>query len=393
MQAAASGRPAPAERADGRGVGHHAERVEPQLRDDVHALRHQVRRPHGQRAAEAGVRPALAEHPQPEPHDASLGGQPELGELHLPAPLHREHRLAARLGPLDRPAQLHGRQGDRGVVGEDPGLAAEGAADVRRHDPDLVLLQAEGVGQQVARQVRVLGGHVRRHGTRLAGRVRRRLDQDGVALDRGDRDPLVDHPDADHDVGARERVGAVLVVPAGCHVGAEALELEGRVVGHRRLDVGDHRQVVVVDVDQLGRVDGLGPGLGDDEGDRVAHEADLADGERGPRHLVVHVGERLQGAAAEVLGGVDGQHARRLRGLGRVETRDRGVCEGAAHEDRVPDTVHAAVVDEGPGADEELPVLDPSYLCSQQRSRHGRSLRPNRRAPPRWVRSAVGAPL
>ena len=104
----------------------------------------------------------------------------------------------------------------------------------------------------------------------VAGSTRMALPSIGAVAMR-----LVDHPGADDDVGALERVGAVLVAPACCHVGAEALELEGRVVGHRRLDIGDHRQVVVVDVDQLGRVDGQGP-VGDDEGDRAAHEADPA---------------------------------------------------------------------------------------------------------------------
>ena len=106
---------------------------------------------------------------------------------------------------------------------------------------------------------------------------------------------------------------------------AEALELQGCVVGHRRLDVGDDRQVVVVDVDQLGRVDGLGAGLGDDQGDRVADEPDLVVGQRPARALVVDVRERLQAAGPEVLGRVDGQHARGLLGLGRVDRAERGV--------------------------------------------------------------------
>ena len=152
------GPPGAAERTDGSGVGHHAERVEPQLGHVVHALGHQVRRADGQRAPEAGVRPALAEHPQPQADDASLGGQAELGELHLPAALHREHRLAAGLGPLDRTAEADRREGDRGVVGADAGLAAEGPAHVRGDHPDVVVGPAQGVGEEVAGHVRVLRG-------------------------------------------------------------------------------------------------------------------------------------------------------------------------------------------------------------------------------------------
>ena len=83
MQAAASGRPAPRNAPTGAVLVITRERVEAQLGDVVDALGHQVRRPDGQRAAEAGVRPALAEHPQPQPDDPALGGQPELGVLHL----------------------------------------------------------------------------------------------------------------------------------------------------------------------------------------------------------------------------------------------------------------------------------------------------------------------
>ena len=66
MQAAASGRPAPRKAPTGAVLVITPTRVEPQLGDVVDALRHQVRRPDGQRAAEAGVRPALAEHAQPQ---------------------------------------------------------------------------------------------------------------------------------------------------------------------------------------------------------------------------------------------------------------------------------------------------------------------------------------
>ena len=60
----------------------------------------------------------------------------------------------------------------------------------------------------------------------------------------------------------------------GGDVAADRLELQRGVVGERVLHVGDDRQVVVVDVDQLGGVHRLGAGLGDHEGDRVADVAD-----------------------------------------------------------------------------------------------------------------------
>ena len=124
--------------------------------------------------------------------------QPELAELHLAAALHREHRLAAGLAPGDRAAEVAGRGDDRGVAVADAGLAAERAADVGDHDLDVGLVEPGVLRHQVARQVRVLGGEVQDHPVAL------RLDEDRVALDRGDGDALVLHPQPDHDVGAVE---------------------------------------------------------------------------------------------------------------------------------------------------------------------------------------------
>ena len=63
-------------------------------------------------------------------------------------------------------------------------------------------------------------------------------------------------------------------------VAADRLELQRRAVGERLLHVDDQRAGVVVDVDELGGVDRLGPGLGDHEGDRVADVPHLVDGQR-----------------------------------------------------------------------------------------------------------------
>ncbi len=274
-----------------------------------------------------------------------------------------------------------------------PALPPKAPPTSRGDHPDVVVGPAQGVGEQVAGHVRVLrgdpGGDLVALVTPVAG-----LHEDGVALDGRGGDALVDHPGADDVVGRLERVGAVLVVAPGGDVRAETLELQGSVVGYRRLDVGDDGQVVVVDVDQLGRVDGLRAGLRDHQGDRVAHEPHLLVGERPTGALLVDVRERLQAAGPEVLGRVDGQHARGPLGLGRVDRADRGVRERAAHEHRVPDALHPVVVDEGSAAHEQLAVLDPTYLCPQQRSRHVRSLRPDRRHSPRgrWCRPGRPVP-
>ena len=292
------------------------------------------------------------------------------------------------------------------MVGADAGLAPERPADVGRDDADVVLGETEGVGEQVARVVGVLRGDPGGHAP-VTVTVSGGLDQDGVALDRRDRDALVDHPHPDDVVGCPERVGTVLVAAADGNIGAEVLELQGSAVCDRGLDVGHDREVVVVDVDQLDRVDRLGPGLGEDQGDGVADEAHLVEGQGATRALLVDVGERLERAAAQVLGGVDGQHAGSLLGLRGVDAQEGGVGERAAHEHRVHDGLAAAaravrlpVVDEGALADEQLAVLDAANLRPQQRrtrSRHGAhpsdvAEEPSATATAPWP-ITVGAPL
>ncbi len=247
---------------------------------------------------------------------------------------------------------------------------------MRSDHADVGGVDADGLGEQVTGHVGVLGGDPCLHA------VGGGPDQDRVALDRRGRDALVDHPDAGHVVGVVEHVGGVLGRALGRDVGADRLELQRRVVGEGLLDVGDGRQVVVVDVDQLGGIHRLGAGLGDDEGDGVADVADLVDREgRAPR-LVVDVGEAREGLTAQVVGGVDGQHPRRSGRLGRVDPGDPGVPERAAHEDRVGHALVLEVVHERALPEQQLEVLDTADFGSKDRSRHVTSLRRNRRPSP-----------
>ena len=360
----------PAERADGSGVGHHGDRVETQARDDVGTLRHHVRRSDRKRATEAGVRPALTEDPHPQAGDGAVRGEAELDVLHLATAMHREHRLAPGLGPLHGMAEPAGGERDRCVVGPGAGLAAEGPADVGRDDADVGGVDADRLGEQVTRHVGVLGGDPGLHP------VGGGTDQDRVALDRGRGDALVDHPHAGHMVGVDEDVRGILGCALGRDVGADGLELQGGVVGERLLDVGHRRQVVVVDIDQLGGVHRLGPGLGDDEDDRVTDVADLVDGEGCSARLVVDVGETRERLAAEVVGGVDGEHARRGRRLGGVDAGDPGVCERAADEDGVGDAAALEVVHERALTEQELEVFDTADFGSKDRSGHTRQPTP-----------------
>jgi hypothetical protein len=272
--------------------------------------------------------------------------------------------------PASAPAEADRRQGDRGVVGADAGLAAEGPADVRRDHPDVVVGQAECVGEQVTRVVRVLGrdpgGDAARPIVVLA-----RIDKDGVALDGGDRHALVDHPHAHDVVGPDERVGAVRVVALGRDVRAQTLELERGAWGHRRLDIGHHGQVVVVDVDQLGRVDGLRARLRDDRSDDVADEADDALRQRRPvEHRRQH-DEALHVGELEVLARVDGEHTRHRRGLARVDRGDARVGDRAPHEHHVPHAGNRQVVGLAGVALEDARVLEPDDRVAEDRAGGG----------------------
>ena len=97
------------------------------------------------------------------------------------------------------------------------------------------------------------------------------------------------------------------------------------------------RQLVVVDVHQLGGVPGLAQRARRHDGDGLAGERDVVDGQgRVPRGLHVR-GDRPRVGQAALLGvqvgaGVDGDDAGRRQRGARVDRGDRGVRERAAHD-------------------------------------------------------------
>ena len=153
--------------------------------------------------------------------------------------------------------------------------------------------------------------------------------REGGARFHGVRDePLLDDPVADDDLGVRERLVDVAApgdVPVERLIARNVGVQLRRVVPGGRFWIGYRRQRLVVDLDQVERVVGLIPILGDDRRDDVAGVADdvLRD------HLVTgdlevgvgqqpRAGHRLQ-LALDVGAGVDGDDARGGRGLARVD--------------------------------------------------------------------------
>ena len=140
-------------------------------------------------------------------------------------------------------------------------------------------------------------------------------------------------------------------------------------------------QVVGVDVDHRGGVDGLRAGLGDHDRDRLADEAHLALGQDGAAHLLRGVhgrpggAERLELQVGRGVDADDARHPRRLLGLDLV---DRAVGRRGAHEDGVQRTRLPQVVRVRPCPAQERRVLDPPHRgpVAFTRSVRSRHLRP-----------------
>ena len=136
--------------------------------------------------------------------------------------------------------------------------------------------------------------------------------------------------------------------------GIAIVEIERDIVRHRieqqrraRLDrVGglEHRgERLDIEHDGLGRVLGLGDGLRNHAGDRIADIAHLVGGQRRPRRVAdrraVAVLERQvafeRAVAGQIGGGIDRQHARHRLGGGGVDAADDAMGNAAAHHHRI----------------------------------------------------------
>ena len=170
--------------------------------------------------------------------------------------------------------QLRKRRG-RHLIGIDVHLDAERAADVLAQHPHLVLVEPEMLGEDVLHHVRGLGalidGEARFPGIPV-GDDRARLERhSGVAAEHERR--------LDDGIRIAER----LIDLAGVQPALEREVVAELGVDDRRsriergLRIGDGRERLVFDADELGRVLGQGTGLRQDGGDRLALPARLGD--------------------------------------------------------------------------------------------------------------------
>ena len=157
--------------------------------------------------------------------------------------------------------------------------------------------------------------------------------------------------------------GARLELPDVGDVRAELLVHERRPVLCGRRDIDERLERLVVDLDELGRVDGVRTGVGDHDRDAVALVVDLADRERevlGALHVLGHrpgARHRRLPVVAQVGAGEHGDDAlggRRSRRVDRDDPRVRVRAADDGHHDRAREV---DVVDVGAPAAEQRIVL------------------------------------
>ncbi len=251
--------------------------------------------------------------------------------------------FAALLDPLDGMAQTHREQAERDILGIEDRLHPEPTADVGRHDPDVVLGQAEDAGEAVSRQVRDLGAGP--EGQLALGRVPVR---DPAAPFQGRRRLPVRAEGALHHDGraGQGRLHVTVLEPARQeHVVRRRVVDDGTVAAGPD-DVHYRGQRLVVDLDERGAVLGRVALAGHDGGHGLAREAHRRPGQ--DRLLGLDVGGQRRARSDAMLRPVrigaghhrhDARSRRRARGL---DAADPGVRMDTAHEGHVQ---HAGQLD------------------------------------------------
>ncbi len=208
--------------------------------------------------------------------------------------MHRDEVLAACLGPANRLTRGASEPRKDDVLDREP-LAAEAAADVRRHDPHLLGLQPEEQAEHHLVGVRRLRRQPDRQAAVVAERRERR-----PRLQRAGGEPLGDDLATDDHLAAVEQLAG-----SGASGGCRRQTLlpirfeQQDLVAQRALDVRHHRQRLVLDVDELGRVRRAGPRRCEHDGDDVAGEPHLLGGEERTEHPLVDPDERRRGVDGE----------------------------------------------------------------------------------------------
>ncbi len=323
-----------------------------------------------QRRIEEGARIAIAAQAHGEEPPAFIERQ--LGRSRVVAAMVvGEEALGALVGPFDRSTDGTGGVQHADIFRVDDRLHAERAADIAGEHVHLRGRDCENVvGEGVAQPEDTLAADMQRPA--LACAI--------VEADRRTRlHGTDDHAVADQleagDVGRprerrRDRFGiAVMIVEhdiAG-NVGVD-LRSAGR---HRRHGAGDRGQRVDVDRDCFGRILGLDRRFSDDDGDRLADEADPSARQgrpqRRPHRRSVAIGEG-DGAfhpsvsgGVEIGGDVDRQDTRHRARRRDVDRPDDAMRVPAAHHHGIGLSREVEIVGIAPLAAQELRILHARY--------------------------------
>ena len=202
------------------------------------------------------VRAHAGPHGAAQAKNAAVASRGELDILHVIAAVGRGLIvLGPCFNPLHGPSKLHRAEHGDEVALDLRNLAAESAADLRRHHPQPILGNAGDDRHDEAGDVRVLRRIPHRQFAGRGGELRDRA----ARFHRGWNQPLLDDPIANDDRRARKR---------GVNVAAGHRPMKGDVARRfrvqlwrarrrRLLRIDDGGERLVLDVDQIERVVGL----------------------------------------------------------------------------------------------------------------------------------------
>ena len=260
---------------------------------------------------------------------------------------------------------------------EEEVLQPEAAADIGAVQPEALLRQVEdGPGELAADAMHALAAQQQVE----AGAVP--AGDGGARLDRRGMDAVVDQLQLDDMGGGGEAGlgrGAVAALEAEDGVAGRLGPELRRAGGQRRAAVHHGGQGLVADLDRLGGVARLGGGLGDDEGDGLAHMADGiggqrmagGDDDRGDGRHHGGAGQRADALGGEVGMGQHQADAGHGPGGGGVDAGDAGMGMRGAQDMAVQRAGGGDIGDVAALAGEEAEVLGAAEGLADGAVRHG----------------------
>ena len=351
------------ERADGGRIGQHRHGAEAERGDVVAAGQHRLDVA-GQRRSGVAVRAGVLDHPYLERGDVSVGSPADAAVLDLPAPVHQaDHVVAPGRHPHHRPPEPIRQPAQQGLLGMGAGLRAEAAADVAGEHAHLVALEAEHHGQRRTHRVGSLAGvHVMQ--APVVGPAAGR--HPGLQRARGDA--VVHRAHLGHHL-ARIEIGLPAVHRHAQHHVRLCHALEQRGGTERFLGIGECRQGLVVDDDQLGGVDRRCCGLGYHHRYGLAHKSDSPFSQHGSHDGGIE--RRAGGRVRREVHIGRGDHVddtSSATGFADVEPDDLCVRDRGGHvarmRDAVPRGIRCDIGNELPLSAQQRLVLAPDDRCS-----------------------------